>query len=48
MAVGGHLKDPVKAFQEIEENFLLYVKTAFATKFPSLEHERDRLLTVRG
>ncbi len=40
--------DPVGAFEEIRENFLLYVKTAFGTRFPSLEREREELLLRRG
>lgn len=36
--------DPIGAFERIKENFILYVKTAFGTKFPSLEAEREALL----
>jgi len=36
--------DPVGAFEQIRENFILYVKTAFGTKFPTLERERENLL----
>jgi DEAD/DEAH box helicase domain-containing protein len=36
--------DPIGAFDKIKENFLLYVKTAFSTRFPSLEEERELLL----
>src|SRR4051812_8527038 len=38
------MRDPVGAFEDIRENFILYVKTAFATRFPGLERERERLL----
>ncbi|MFC5452190.1 DEAD/DEAH box helicase [Paenibacillus aestuarii] len=38
------MQDPIGAFDKIKENFLLYIKTAFGTRFPGLEEERDRLL----
>jgi DEAD/DEAH box helicase domain-containing protein len=38
------MNDPVGAFQEIQDNFLLYIKTAFGTQFPGVEAERERLL----
>jgi Lhr-like helicase len=36
--------DPVGAFEEIKENFILYIKTAFGTKFPTFEAAREALL----
>src|SRR3989338_4346711 len=36
--------DPIGAFNEIRENFILYIKTAFGTRFPTLEAERANLL----
>ncbi len=36
--------DPIGAFEEIRENFILYVKTAFGTRFPTIEAEREALL----
>ena len=36
--------DPIKAFEKIRDNFILYIKTAFGTRFPTLEHEREQLL----
>lgn len=42
------MRDPIQAFDEIEANFLLYVKTAFATKFPGVEAEREALLRKPG
>ena len=36
--------DPIIAFDKIRENFILYIKTAFGTRFPSLEAEREKLL----
>lgn len=38
------MQDPIGAFDKIKENFLLYVKTAFGTRFPALEEEREQLL----
>ncbi|MBW4496740.1 MAG: DEAD/DEAH box helicase [Oscillatoria princeps RMCB-10] len=42
------MHDPVGAFEKIRDNFLLYVKTAFGTKFPELERERERRLRQPG
>lgn len=36
--------DPIGTFEKIRDNFLLYVKTAFQTQFPSVEAEREALL----
>jgi Lhr-like helicase len=38
------MTDPIGSFQKIRDNYALYVKTAFGTRFPSLEQERERLL----
>lgn len=38
------MKDPVGSFEIIKENFIRYVKTAFGTKFNSVEDERYSLL----
>ncbi|ALO16789.1 ATP-dependent RNA helicase DbpA [Salinivirga cyanobacteriivorans] len=38
------MKDPIGSFETIKENFVRYVKTAFKTKFDSLEDEREALL----
>lgn len=40
--------DPIGAFEAIRENLFLYIKTAFATQFPDVEIERERLLRVPG
>ena len=40
--------DPVGAFKKIRENFLLYIKTAFATRFPEIEQEREEILLQYG
>jgi ATP-dependent helicase YprA (DUF1998 family) len=38
------MKDPVGAFDSIRDNFILYLKTAFGTRFHSIEAEREELL----
>lgn len=38
------MRDPIGSFLTIKENFIRYVKTAFKTKFESLEEEREALL----
>ena len=38
------MKDPVGAFDTIRDNFILYIKTVFGTRFPSIETEREELL----
>ena len=40
--------DPVGAFEKIRRKFILYVQTAFGTRFPSLEDERESLLKRQG
>ncbi|MEW6664113.1 MAG: DEAD/DEAH box helicase [Thermodesulfobacteriota bacterium] len=40
--------DPVGVFNQIRGNFILYLKTAFGTRFPSLESGRERLLNQEG
>ncbi len=42
------MNDPIGAYDKVCESYLLYVKTAFATQFPGLEAERDRLLRKSG
>jgi len=42
------VKDPIGSFDEIRENFILYLKTAFHTRFPSIENDRERLLKTPG
>ena len=36
--------DPIGAFDTIRDNFIRYVKTAFGTRFPTIEAEREALL----
>lgn len=38
------MRDPIGSFETIKENFIRYAKTAFKTKFDSLEEEREKLL----
>lgn len=38
------LIDPIGAFDSIRDNFILYIQTAFRTKFPELEAARENLL----
>src|SRR6266446_3588603 len=38
------MQDPLGAFDKVRDNFLLYIKTAFRTQFPSFEREREDLL----
>ena len=42
------LEDPLGAFEQIRENFILYVQTAFRTRFPSFEQERLDILREFG
>ena len=38
------INDPVGSFEETRDRLILYLKTAFRTRFPGLEAERERLL----
>ncbi len=38
------MRDPIGSFETIKENFIRYIKTAFKTKFNTLEEEREALL----
>ena len=40
--------DPIGAFEEIRENFILYIKTAFGTRFPTLEADRKLIATKQS
>lgn len=40
--------DPVGAFDAIRDDFLLYLKTAFGTRFADIEIERANLLETPG
>lgn len=38
------MNNPIQVFEKIKDSFLLYVKTAFSTKYSAFEAERDKLL----
>ena len=42
------MRNPIKAFEKIRDSFKLYVKTRFATQFPSVEKEREKELKKEG
>ena len=42
------MRDPIKAFEEIKKGFELYVKTRFATQFPSIERKREEIFEKEG
>ena len=42
------MDDPIGTFERLRDNFILYVKTAFGTRFPSFEREREILLRTEG
>lgn len=39
-----YLINPIYAYKEIKDNFILYVKTAFGTRYEKIEKEREDLL----
>lgn len=39
-----YLIDPIKSFDDIKDHFILYLKTAFGTRFEKFEEEREKLL----
>lgn len=43
-----YLIDPIYAYNEIKDNFILYIKTAFGTRYKSIEKERETLLKTDG
>lgn len=38
------MRDPIKSFEEIKDNFIRYVETAFGIRFKSVAEERRKLL----
>jgi len=38
------MKNPIQVFDKIKDNFILYVKTAFGTRYPAFEETRQELL----
>ena len=42
------MNDPIGAYNKLRENFIRYVKTAFGTRYATLEAEREALLRSTG
>ncbi len=42
------MRDPIGTFEEIKKGFELYVKTRFATQFPSIERKREEIFKKEG
>jgi len=42
------MEDPIGSFEKIKENYILYLKTRFKTRFPTLENEREALFRKPG
>lgn len=42
------MRNPIGVFDEIKNNSISYIKTAFGTQFPSIEEERELLLKKKG
>jgi Lhr-like helicase len=42
------MHDPIGSFDRINENFRRYIRTAFGTRFPALEKEREAMLKKPG
>lgn len=40
--------DPIGSFEDIKESYVRYIKTAFGTRFESIEREREGLLKSEG
>ena len=40
------MKNPIQVYEKIKENFILYVKTAFNTRYEGLEEQREKLLNT--
>ncbi len=38
------MKNPIQIFEKIKDNFILYVKTAFSTRYEGFENDREKLL----
>ncbi len=38
------MKNPIQVYEKIKENFILYVETAFSTRYKGLEEQRKKLL----
>ena len=46
--VNSEMDDPLGAFERLRNNFIRYVRTAFGSRFPSFEREREALLRQEG
>jgi DEAD/DEAH box helicase domain-containing protein len=42
------MQDPIGSFYTIRDNFITYIKTAFGTRFPGIEQQREALLKRPG
>ena len=42
------MRDPLGAYETIRDDFLLYLKTAFSSRYPSFENERELLFKQPG
>ncbi|SDO58378.1 Helicase conserved C-terminal domain-containing protein [Paenibacillus sp. yr247] len=42
------MTNPILAFEDIRNNFIRYIQTAFGTSHPEIEHEREELLLKPG
>ncbi len=40
--------DPITAFEKVKQTYIDYIKTAFGTKYPGLEREREEILNRQG
>ncbi|MEZ4906253.1 MAG: hypothetical protein R2771_01060 [Saprospiraceae bacterium] len=40
------MKNPIQVYEKIKENFILYVETAFSTRYKGLEERRKKLLNA--
>lgn len=42
------MEDPIGSFYDIRNNLILYIKTAFSTKYPSIENDHEKCLKEDG
>ena len=38
------MNNPIQVFEKIRDNFILYLETAFGTRYPDFEEERNALM----
>jgi hypothetical protein len=41
------MNNPIQVFEKIRDNFILYLETAFGTRYPDFEQERNALIVRR-